>query len=168
MEALFLMCPQNSYFHPSGSVYMGEKAEVLKIRLFDYLARYGGMKIFFREKHVVADGFFVNDKTHSVVNTFDFLVLDEFKRYASVYYDKNRYSGFFDTGLDALVKKEKISSVVLMGVETHTSVLFTAEELRNRSIDVSVIEPLTASRDDFMHSTAISVMNNFLGVRING
>lgn len=167
MELLIVMCPQNSFFDPQGSVYMGEKAETLKIRLEDYLIHYTGKKVFFREKHGEADDFFSNDKTHSIVNSHDFNVYEGFKRYADIFYDKTRYSGIHNTGFEVLLKKEKISSVIIIGVETHTSVLFTAEEIRNRNIDVSIIEPLLASRDDFMHNNAITLMTNYLGVRVH-
>lgn len=160
-----VMCPQNSYFDPQGSVYMGDKIEALKIRLNDYLASYQGKKVFFREKHGESDTFFSCDKTHSVVNSYDFNVFESFRKYADIFYDKNCYSGFHNTGFEILVKKERVSSAVIIGVETHTSVLFTAEELRNRNIEVSIIEPLLASRDDFMHASAITLMVNFLGVK---
>jgi len=167
MEALLVMCPQNSFFNPKGAVYMGEKADTLRIRLEDYVPKFNGMKIFFREKHAESDEFFVNDKTHSIVNTFDFFIIDSLKKYANVFIDKTRYSAFFNTEFSVLLKKEKIISTTIVGVETHTSVLFTAEELRNRGISVSVIEPLVTSRNDFLHNTAITLMNNFLGVCLN-
>ena len=167
MEILLFMCPQNSFFDPKGSVYLGEKAETLKVRLEDYLTNFSGKKIFFREKHGEADDFFSNDKTHSIVNSFDFNVYESFKKYADIFYDKIRYSGVYNTGFEVFLKKEKISSVTIVGVETQTSVLFTAEEIRNRNIDVSIIEPLLASRDDFMHNNAITLMVNYLGVRIH-
>ena len=160
-----MMCPQNSFFHPNGSVYMGEKAEILKIRLESYLPSFSGMKVFFREKHAEADDFFSNDKTHSIVNSFDFNVYDSFKKYANVFYDKTRYSAIYNTGFDILLRKENVTSVVIVGVETHTSVLFTAEEIRNRNISVCIVEPLVASRDDFMHNQAVSLMINYLGVK---
>ena len=146
---------------------MGEKAETLKVRLEDYLAGFSGKKIFFREKHGESDEFFSNDKTHSIVNSFDFNVYENFKKYADIFYDKTRYSGLYNTGFEIFLKKEKISTITIVGVETHTSVLFTAEEIRNRNIDVSIIEPLLASRDDFMHNNAITLMANYLGVRVH-
>jgi len=167
MEILVVMCLQNSYFDPKGSVYMGEKAEALKVRLEDYLSTYPNKKVFFREKHGEADEFFAGDKTHSVVNTHDFHIFEPFKKYADIFYDKERYSGFFNTGFEIYVKKEKVSSAIIVGLETHTSVLFTAEELRNRGVEVSIIEPLLAARDDYMHNAAISIMTNHLGVRVN-
>jgi nicotinamidase-related amidase len=163
---LLVMCPQNSYLDPQGSVYMGDKAEVLKVRLADYLSTYVGRRVFFREKRAERDTFFVNDKTHSVVNTSSYSVEDSLKKYADIYYDKTRHSGFFETGFEILLKKERVTEVTIVGLETHTSVLFTAEELRNRGIEVTVIEPLVASRDDYMHTAAISIMANHLGVRV--
>jgi nicotinamidase-related amidase len=167
METLLVMCPQNSFFDPKGSVYMGEKADILRVRMEDYMASFQGKRVFFREKHAEADNFFLNDRTHSLVNSFDFCVYESLKKYADIFYDKERYSGFYNTGFDVYLKKEKVSSVVIIGVETQTSVLFTVEELRNRGIDVSIVEPLLASRDNYMHENSISLMVNFLGVRTN-
>jgi nicotinamidase-related amidase len=167
MEMLLLMCPQNSFLDPTGSVYMGEKAEILKVRLLDYLSNYNGKKVFFREKHAEQDSFFVNDRTHSIANSYDYKICDCFSGMANLFYDKTRYSGFYDTGLDVFLKQNHVKSVCLAGLETHTSILFTAEELRNRCINVTVLEPLTVSRDDFMHNVAISLMTNNLGVRIS-
>jgi nicotinamidase-related amidase len=160
------MCPQNSFLDPKGSVYMGEKAENLKVRLIDYISTYSGVKIFFREKHAEQDTFFVTDKTHSIANTYDYAVCDCFKNMANLFYDKIRYSGFYGTDFDTYLKREHVQSLFLAGVETHTSILFTAEELRNRGIEVNLLEPLTASRDDYMHDAAISLMVNCLGVKI--
>ena len=166
MEIMLIMCPQNSFLHPQGTVYMGEKAETLKVRLIDYLSGFSGKRIFFRQKRAEADDFFVNDKTHSVVNTFDFHVLDDLKKYADIFYDITRYSGLYQSGLEIYLKKEQVQSVFVAGVETHTSVLFTVEELRNRGMNVTVLEPLTVSRDDYMHNAAVSLMTNVLGARL--
>lgn len=161
-----MMCPQNSFFDPKGSVYMGEKAETLKVRLEDYLKNFPGKRIFFREKHGEGDDFFSNGKTHSIVNSFDFNVYESFKKYADIFYDKIRYSAIYTTGFEVFLKKEKVTSVTIVGVETHTSVLFTAEEIRNRGFDVFIVEPLLSSRDEYLHNSAITLMTNYLGVRV--
>jgi nicotinamidase/pyrazinamidase len=168
MEMLIIMCPQNSFLSPEGSVYMGEKAEILKIRLVDYLSGFTtGKRVFFREKHAESDSFFKNDKTHSIANTFDYQICGCFKGLADFFYDKIRYSGFYETGFENLLKQNHVQSVFLAGVETHTSILFTSEELRNRGLNVTLLEPLTSSRDDYMHSVAVSLMANNLGVKIS-
>jgi nicotinamidase-related amidase len=146
---------------------MGEKAETLKVRLEDFMKSFQGKRIFFREKHKEGDEFFINDKTHSIVNSFDFNVYENFRKYADIFYDKTRYSALYGTGFEVYLKKETVSSVTVVGVETHTSVLFTVEEMRNRGFSVSIIEPLLCSRDDYMHGSAISLMTSYLGVRVN-
>jgi len=164
--ALFIMNAQNSFFSPSGSVYMGDKAEILRIRLEDYLSGINGLKVFFREKHAVEDDFFISDKTHSIVNTEDFHIIESLRKYSSIIFDKTRYSAFYNTGLDVFLKKEHVEKVIMAGIETHTSILFTAEELRNRGYEVTVIEPCTMSRDNFLADFAISLMKNCLSVSI--
>jgi nicotinamidase-related amidase len=126
------------------------------------------MKVFIREKHATEDNFFVNDITHSIATTEDFQVHESLRKYADKYYDKIRYSAFYgDNQLEALLKLQKVRTVGVVGVETHTSVLFTVEELRNRGYDVTVVEPCTMSRNDYLHSYAITLMKNCLGVRID-
>lgn len=147
-------------------MYMGKKAEILKIRLNDVLSRFSNEIIFIREKHALEDTFFVSEKTHSVTNTEDFLIHDILKKYATTVIDKTRYSALYNTELENLLMIKKIKNVTLIGVETHTSILFTAEELKNRNYNVTVIEPCVMSKDDHMHDFALSLMRHFLGVKI--
>jgi nicotinamidase-related amidase len=166
MDVLLVMNPQNSFLNSSGSVYMGEKAEILKIRLIDFLKDFPRPKIFFREIHAAEDSFFSADKTHSVSTTNDSLVDESLKKYANTFMDKTRYSAVFETDLITELKKMSANKIGIVGVETHTSVLFTAEKLRNFDYDVTVIEPCTMSRDDYLHGYAITLLRHYLGVRI--
>lgn len=161
-----VMNPQNSFFSKDGLVYMGEKAEILKVRLVDFLSRFNKEVIFFREKHAAEDDFFISDQTHSVANTPDFLIHKDLKKYGHLNMDKTRYNALFDTTLEDILLKKRIKHIGIVGVETHTSVLFTAEELRNRSYDVTVVEPCVMSRDDYLHGFAISLMRHSLGVQV--
>ena len=165
-DILLAMNLQNSFLDKAGTIYMGEKAEILKVRLVDYLATYKGKKLFFREIHAMQDNFFVNDKTHSVATTPDCVIHPMLKNLATTFMDHTRYDPFYKTDLDTHLKKEKVESVTLVGLETHTSVLFAAESLRNRGYAVTVIEPCCMSRGDYMHDYAVTLMANFLGVRI--
>jgi len=166
MDILLVMNPQNSFFSREGLVYMGEKAEILKVRLADFLSRFNKEIIFFREKHATEDDFFISDKTHSVATTPDFLICKDLKKYGHTVMDKTRYNALYDTVLEKNLKKKRIKNIGIVGVETHTSVLFTAEELRNRSYDVTVVEPCVMSRDDYLHGYAITLMRHSLGVRV--
>jgi nicotinamidase-related amidase len=167
MDALLVMNPQNSFLDPKGSVYMGEKAETLKVRLADYLKNFNQPKVFFRVKHALEDTFFITDKTHSIAATSDSEVHESLKKFATVFYDKTRYNAFYETKLESYLKQSNFKRIGIIGVETHTSVLFTAEELRNRGYEVTVVEPCVMSRDDYLHGYAINVMRHFLGVAIS-
>jgi len=166
MDILLVLNCQNSFLSEKGTVYMGEKAEILKVRLADYLKSFSGTRLFLREVHAMEDDFFISDKTHSIANSEDFQINDSLKKYADITEDKTRYTAFFDTAiLEELVLK-RVKHVGLVGVETHTSILFTAEDLRNKNYEVTVIEPCVKARDDYMHGSAITLMRHYLGVRI--
>jgi nicotinamidase/pyrazinamidase len=167
MDVLFVMNAQNSFLSERGSVYMGERAEILKVRLKDYLSGFPGSKIFFRESHAPGDTFFSADKTHSVATSEDFSVHESLMKFANFFIDKTRYSAFFDTPLETNLKHNKVKSVGLVGLETHTSILFTAEELRNKGYEVTAIEPCIMARDESLHSFAITLMRHYLGVKIS-
>ena len=62
MDVLLVMNPQNSFLSVLGHVYMGERAEILKVRLVEYLSRFTKKIIFFREKHALEDEFFIQIK----------------------------------------------------------------------------------------------------------
>jgi len=166
MDNLLVLNPQKTWFSPEGSMYMGEKSDILKVRMLDYISSFEGNRIFIREKHVVEDEFFVSDKTHSIANSKEFAIEDEFKPYVKDVIDKTRFSAFFKTPLSDQLEKIKAKSVGLIGLETHTSVLFTAEELCNRGYRVTVIEPCVMSRENYFHNLAVSLMANFLGIHI--
>ncbi|GAH13590.1 unnamed protein product [marine sediment metagenome] len=55
MDVLLVMNPQNSFLSKQGQIYMGERAETLKVRLVDFLSSFSRKKIFFREKHALED-----------------------------------------------------------------------------------------------------------------
>lgn len=165
---ILVMDAQNSFLDESGSVYLGKRAEILVIRLKDFLASSSDHKLFFRTVHALNDDFFRSDVTHSVVSTQDVPVCSELQKYANEIEDKTRYDAFFGTTLRDSISNKKIKKAVICGLETHTSILFTAGSLRNMGIEVEVIEPCCMSRDQHMHDYAIALMRNSLGVRISG
>lgn len=167
MDIILVMNPQNSFFSPTGSVFMREKAEILKIRLIDFLKGFSKTKIFLRETHAMEDTFFRSDKTHSIANEEDYQIHEALKQYADIIENKIRYSALYETHILSEIMKRKAKNIGIIGVETHTSVLFTAEELRNRNYEVTVIEPCVMARDDYLHGYAITLMRHYLGVKIS-
>ena len=62
----------------------------------------------------------------------------------------------------------KFSKVILLGAETNSSVLFTAENLKYEGYNVEIPEPLVIARDDFSHTSAISLIADVLGIKVTG
>lgn len=160
---------QKAYLSPKGSRYLGERSDVLRVRLKDYLSslnKSSHVVYVLRELHRGDDSFYSHSVTHSTVGTKDIQIPDEFKPHIKMIIDINRYSGFHMTPLNSELSKIKPQKVFILGFETHTNVLFTAEELRNRLYDTILLEPLTTSEDDYMHSLGVTMMSNFLSVQI--
>lgn len=161
---------QKTYLHRDGSVSLGDNEEVYKYRLKDYLSSLNqeANKLYLiREIHAPSDQFFCRDRTHSLVGSRDIEIPEIFKQYFKIIINTTRYNALYKTPLESEIYKIDPEKIILIGFETHTNVLFTAEELRNRNYNVSVIEPLVMSRDITLHTTAISLMSDALSVSIN-
>jgi nicotinamidase-related amidase len=160
---------QKAYLHPQGSRYLGDKAEIYKIRILDYLRslnRNDNKVYLIREVHQVDDQFYSKTKTHSIAGTKDVEIPDEYKPYIHFIVNTNRYNAFYKTALDSELYKIRPERVCILGFETHTNVLFTAEELRNRDYNVTLLEPLVTAEDEYLHSIALTMMVDFLSVDI--
>ncbi|PLV56611.1 cysteine hydrolase family protein [Thermotoga sp. SG1] len=79
---------------------------------------------------------------------------------------KNRYSAFYNTDLEKIIKEKHIDEVYVCGVVTHICVLFTVEELRNRDITVKIITEGVASYDEELHRFALREMKEILGAEL--
>lgn len=159
---------QNSYFNKKGSMYIGENVETLRKELKKFFdSTYEKDIIFFtREVHSVEDNFYRSVVSHSIVGSEDVGIVEEFKKYPKFVINVTRYNAFYMTPLESELKKRDSKTVVLVGVETHTNILFTAEELRNRNYTVIVYKDLVCSKDDFMNSLGINLLTNVLSVEV--
>jgi len=168
-EVVIAFCLQKSYFNPKGTCYLGDAADTLKVRLVDYLksAKKNNSIIYMvREIHSKEDKFFMAGKTHSLVGSVDVEIPEAFKPYLKLIINTTTYNSLYKTALDSELNKIKPSKISLVGLQTHTFVMFTAEELRNRGYSVSLIEPLTMAEDDYLHALGITILKNYLAVNI--
>lgn len=167
-DIVLAMGLQRAYFHDKGTRYLGERAETLKVRLLEFFRCISKDTIIYyiREIHQTNDIFFLNTKSYALVGTQDIEILEVFKPYSKFIVNTTRYSAFYKTPLESELKKISPKKITVIGVETHTNVLFTAEELRNMNYEVVVPEPLTCSEDDYMHTAGINLLVNTLSVRV--
>lgn len=170
MPSVILACGlQKAFLDPKGSKYLGERSETLKVRLksfFNTPLCSNSIIYLIREIHEQGDDFYQAQKAHSLVGSLDIEIPEIFKPHFKLIINSSRYSSFHQTPLESELHKIKPDKVTLVGFETHTSILFTAEELRNRGYNVSIFEPLVTSEDDYLHAAGITLLRNFLGVTI--
>ena len=104
---------------------------------------------------------------HAVRGSKGAEVIDELApRPGEVVVHKSTYSGFYNTGLDDVLKKLGVDSVRLTGCVTHICILFTASDAVLRNYEVAVVEDGVAgiARED--HEAALRIMKNVMGVKM--
>jgi len=168
MDVVIGLSLQKSYFNKDGAQYIGESAETLKIRLKEYFNLIDNKHLiyFTREVHQTSDSFYRGTRSHSIVGSSDIEIVESFKPYPKFMINISRYNAFYLSPLESELRKIDAKRVYLLGVETHTNVLFTAEEFRNRGYEVTVYEPLVASQDAYMHAAGINLLSNVLSVDV--
>jgi len=168
MDVVIGLSLQKSYFSKDGAQYIGESAETLKIRLKEYFQLIDNKHLiyFTREIHQTSDSFYRGTRSHSIVGSSDIEIVESFKPYPKFMINTSRYNALYMSPLESELKETGAKRVYLVGVETHTNVLFTAEELRNRGYEVTVYEPLVASQDSYMHAAGINLLSNVLSVEV--
>ncbi len=90
--------------------------------------------------------------------------LDGYENHYSV--KKTRFSAFYKTDFDELIKDLGIDEFEVVGVVTNICVMFTVEEIRNRDIPVKVHEKGVSSYDEDLHRFAIRQMREVLGAEV--
>ena len=98
--------------------------------------------IFLGDVHKENDIEFKNFPPHCIMGTEEIYVIDELQSFLKKgkYLRKNCFSGLFNTGLDALLKKYKVQNVIVVGVCTDICVLHTVADLLMRDYHVIVLK----------------------------
>jgi len=170
VDAVIACGLQNAWFSKKGSMYLGDRADVLKVRMESYLREQrarGGLIFGVREVHHASDTFYRRGRSHSVVGSHDVDIPEAFKPHLKLIVNATRPSAFFATMLDSELGKARPERVHVVGLETHMAVLFTAEELRNRDYEVVVPEALTSSSDEYLHALGVNLLANSLSVVVS-
>ncbi len=136
--------------------------------------RAGDQLVFLADTHDPHDREFEVFPVHCVRGTKEADVVEELQPYlkdASLI-RKRRYSGFFETNLDELLKTAQPEQVTVIGVCTDICVLHTVADLRNRDYRVVVPASAVATFDapghpgDEVQKWALAHLNAVLGARV--
>jgi len=152
--------------HP---LFAGDKARAIIPNIQKLLERElaRGSKIFFIcDCHDPDDLEFKMFPPHCIAGTAEAEVIPELKSYPGEIIHKRRYSGFFDTPLDARLKELKPEKLVICGVLTNICVLHTVASARNRDYEVEVPVDCVASPDEKAHQFALEHIEKVLGAKL--
>jgi nicotinamidase/pyrazinamidase len=113
-------------------------------RIVELRAAAGDSLIFLADTHDLNDREFEIFPMHCVRGTDEAEVVDELQPYlpSARLIRKRRYSGFFETDLDAVLSAARPATVRVVGVCTDICVMHTVADLRNR--DYAVVVPRSA------------------------
>jgi nicotinamidase/pyrazinamidase len=131
--------------------------------------------IFTKDSHVENDAEFRMFPPHCIVGTEEHDLVEELRPLepkAAAVINKRRYSAFFETELEQVLKDLRPEEVHILGFCTDICVLHTTSDLRNRDVEVVVrrdgVETFDAPGHDHqeVNRWALSHMEGILGARV--
>lgn len=170
---LMVIDMQNDFVTERGALYFPQ-AEDVKPVVLDIVKNSmekGYDMIFTKDWHTPNDLEFKRFPVHCVEETQGADLFNELKSLIEFYPKskfilKRRFSAFYGTDLDDVLKSISPKSIEICGVDTNICVMYTVEELKNRDYDVVLYEDGVGSYDNALHDFAISQMRDVLGVTV--
>ncbi len=168
MEALLVVDMQKDFCYKDGALYVPNAESI-----FDSTARVVKAArermpvIFTQDWHREDDVEFKIWPKHCVMNTKGAEIVDELEPESGDYYiRKRRYSAFFGTDLDLLLRELEVKKLYICGVATNICVLHTAGDAVLRGYDVTVIEDCTKALSDYEQEYGIRHMRNVFNAEV--
>ena len=152
-------------------LYCGPAARTIIPNIVALLAkeRANGSAVFFiADNHCPDDLEFKIFPPHCVTGTAETEIIPELSPFTigGTVIPKQRYSGFFNTTLEADLKKINPDKLIVCGVCTNICVLHTVADARNRDYQVEVPVNCIASFDEEAHHWALKHMDKVLGAKL--
>ncbi len=168
MDVLIVIDMQKDFCYRDGSLYVKGVENIFEPTKSVIDAARGSMPIVFTQDwHRHDDSEFKIWPKHCIMNTRGAEIIDELNPKEEDYYiKKRRYSAFFGTDLDLLLRELKAERLYLCGVVTNICVLHTAGDAVLRGYDVSVIKDCTAALSDYEYEYGIKHMENVFKAEI--
>ncbi|MFH1538972.1 MAG: isochorismatase family cysteine hydrolase [bacterium] len=169
-EALIVIDMLNDFVSEDGALYVGETVKKIIPQIQKKIAQYRADNapiIYICDYHAKDDPEFEMFPPHCVKETKGSEIHKDLReKNSDAIIKKRRYSGFFDTDLEGVLKDKGITKLELCGVCTNICVMYTAADARNRGYEVTVDRKCVASFDHAAHEFALKEMKSVLGVNI--
>ena len=159
------------FLEPGHNLYCGDAArEIIPNvhRLLSQERETGSDILFISDHHDPDDLEFQIFPVHCVKGTDEPEVIPELSEFltGNNVMPKNRYSGFFNTGLTDRLRELAPDKIVICGVCTDICVLHTTSDARNRDYQVEVPADCVATFDPDAHLWALSHLEKILGAKV--
>lgn len=169
-KALLVIDMLNDFVDPGGALYCGEAARAIipaVRRLMEEFSRQGHLIVVVKDAHRSDDPEFQMFPPHAVRGTWGADVIPELPLpHGTRVVEKTRYSAFFGTDLEGILKGFAPEEVWVVGVCTSICVMDTVGDLRNRDYPVVVPSEAVADFDSEFHAFALKRMARVYGATV--
>ncbi len=168
--ALIVVDMLRDFIDPRGVLTCGEagRAIVPAVEREIQRALAEGRDVYFVcDRHLEDDAEFRQFPRHAVEGTWGAQIIDELTVPAGArIVPKRRYSGFYASGLDLLLRERGTRALTVVGVCTQICVLYTTADARERGYGVTVNRNAVASFDEAAHRWALHELESTLGATL--
>lgn len=170
-KALIIVDMLNDFIKEDGALYCGQTATAIVPHIQKRLVKYreeSDLIIYLQDWHNMDDLEFKRFPPHAIANTHgcDFIA-ELTPKVNEAIIKKKRYSGFYETDLDYVLKRNDISVVEIVGVCTSICIMDTVGGLANRDIKTIIPFNCVADFDQEAHRMALIRMNRVYGCIID-
>jgi len=168
-RALLLIDVINDFFHPGGRNYYSVYDEILEHikSALDIARQQKLMIVHVRENHPPQnklDFEFEKLPHHCLTGTSDIDWAPGIEVGTGEYVvEKRRYSAFFETGLNLLLKEQGIDQVIIVGVKTHVCIRATAQDAFGWGYRPILIREAVGSNYKHLHDASLEDITRYMG-----
>ncbi len=168
--ALIVVDMLNDFVNADGSLYVGETVKHIIPEIQKKISKYRGDNhpvIYVCDSHDKEDKEFEMFPPHCIANEKGAEIHKDLRpKSDETIVPKKRFSAFFETNFDEILKEKHIDTLELCGVCTNICILYTCADARARGYNVIVDRRCVDSFDRAAHEFALKEMERVLGAKI--
>jgi nicotinamidase-related amidase len=169
-DALIVVDMLVDFIDKNGALYCGPTADKIVPfiqKKIEEAREAGTLVIYVADSHRKNDREFQLFPKHAVKGTAGARIIPELKpKRGDITVRKTRYSAFYGTRLDEILKENKVGHVDVVGVCTSICVMDTVGDLRNRDYPVTVYKKGVADFDQKFHRFSLQRMEKIYGAEV--
>jgi len=170
-KALIIVDMLNDFVDEKGALYCGDTARSIIPFIQERLTSYRNRKdlvIYLQDSHDEDDKEFEKFPKHSILGTWGSEIIPELSPQADeTVIPKKRYSGFYGTDLENVLKSANVDEVEVVGVCTSICIMDTVGGLANRDYKSTVPVKGVADFDPEMHQFSLKRMEKIYGADVS-